>query len=85
MELQLFKLYHNEQGLSSLENELKAKSRDIDKLEKKKSDVEQQLRGKKQEQAKLSREMASVEKRINAKVCGLAGLKGVQTYVAREN
>jgi len=51
-----------------LTNELKAKSRDLDKLEKKKSETDQQLKNKKQENAKLSREMASVEKKITTKV-----------------
>lgn len=68
LELQLFKLYHNEQGINNLTSELKAKSRDLDKLEKKKSEVEQDLKSKKQENAKLSREMASVEKKIASKV-----------------
>lgn len=68
MEIQLFKLYHNEQSINHLTNELKAKSRDLDKLEKKKSEIDQQLKSKKQENAKLSREMASVEKKIVTKV-----------------
>ena len=68
LELQLFKLYHNEQGINNVTNELKAKSRDLDKLEKKKGEVEQELKSKKQENAKLSREMASVEKKITSKV-----------------
>lgn len=68
MEIQLFKLYHNEQSINHLTNELKAKSRDLDKLEKKKSESDQQLKSKKQENAKLSREMASVEKKITTKV-----------------
>ncbi|KAM7440579.1 Structural maintenance of chromosomes protein 1B [Porites harrisoni] len=67
LELQLFKLYHNEQGINHLTNELKTKSRDLDKLEKEKNETEQKLKSKKQENAKLSREMASVEKKIASK------------------
>ncbi|XP_078369218.1 structural maintenance of chromosomes protein 1A-like [Oculina patagonica] len=67
LEVQLFKLYHNEQSINHLTNELKAKSRDLDKLEKKKSEIDQQLKSKKQENAKFSREMASVEKKITSK------------------
>lgn len=67
LELQLFKLYHNEQGINHLTNELKTKSRDLDKLEKEKNEIEQKLKSKKQENAKLSREMASVEKKIASK------------------
>ncbi|XP_020611608.1 structural maintenance of chromosomes protein 1A-like isoform X1 [Orbicella faveolata] len=67
LEIQLFKLYHNEQSINHLTNELKAKSRDLDKLEKKKSEIDQQLKSKKQENAKFSREMASVEKKITTK------------------
>lgn len=66
--MQLFKLYHNEQGINHLTNELKTKSRDLDKLEKEKNETEQKLKSKKQENAKLSREMASVEKKIASKV-----------------
>lgn len=68
LEIQLFKLYHNEQSINHLNNEMKAKSRDLDKLEKKKSEIDQQLKSKKQENAKFSREMASVEKKITTKV-----------------
>ena len=68
MEIQLFKLYHNEQSINHLTTELKTKSRDLDKLEKKKSEIDQQLKSKKQENAKFSREMASVEKKITTKV-----------------
>ena len=68
LEIQLFKLYHNEQSINHLTNELKTKSRDLDKLEKKKSEIDQQLKSKKQENAKFSREMASVEKKITTKV-----------------
>ena len=68
LEVQLFKLYHNEQGINHLTNELKTKSRDLDKLEKKKNEIEQELKNKKQDNAKLSREMASVEKKIASKV-----------------
>lgn len=67
LEVQLFKLYHNEQGINHLTNELKTKSRDLDKLEKKKNEIEQELKNKKQDNAKLSREMASVEKKIASK------------------
>lgn len=67
LEVQLFKLYHNEQSINNLTNELKAKVRDLDKLEKRKGEVEQELKSKKQENAKLSREMASVEKKISSK------------------
>lgn len=68
LEVQLFKLYHNEQGINNLTNELKAKSRDLDRLEKRKGEVEQELKTKKQENAKLSREMAAVEKKLASKV-----------------
>ena len=68
LEVQLFKLYHNEQGINNLTNELKGKSRDLHRIEKRKGEVEQELKSKKQEHARLSREMASVEKKIASKV-----------------
>ena len=70
--MQLFKLYHNEENINHLTNELKAKSRDLDKLEKKKNEIDQQLKSKKQENARFSREMASVEKKIASKVWTLS-------------
>ena len=68
LEVQLFKLYHNEQSINHLTNELKAKSHDLDKLEKRKTEIDQQLKSRKQDNAKFSREMASVEKKITGKV-----------------
>ncbi|PFX28551.1 Structural maintenance of chromosomes protein 1A [Stylophora pistillata] len=67
LEVKLFQLYHNEQSINHLTNELKAKSRDLDKLDQRKNEIDQQLKSKKQDSAKLSREMASVEKKITSK------------------
>ena len=68
LEMQLFKLYHNEQGINNLTNDLKAKARELGKLEKRKVDVEQELKSRKQENAKFQREMAAVDKKISSKV-----------------
>lgn len=67
LEMQLFKLYHNEQGINNLTNDLKAKARELGKLEKRKVDVEQELKSRKQENAKFQREMAAVDKKISSK------------------
>lgn len=64
----MFQLYHNEQSINHLTSELKAKSRDLDKLDQRKNEIDQQLKSKKQDNAKLSREMAFVEKKITSKV-----------------
>ncbi|XP_058966711.1 structural maintenance of chromosomes protein 1A isoform X1 [Pocillopora verrucosa] len=67
LEVKLFQLYHNEQSINHLTSELKAKSRDLDKLDQRKNEIDQQLKSKKQDSAKLSREMAFVEKKITSK------------------
>merc|ERR1711974_390293 len=51
VELQLFKLFHNERKLGEYEEEAAAKRKDVDKIDKKKEKVEEKLKDVKKEQA----------------------------------
>lgn len=64
VELQLFRLYHNEKDIAYLERELEKKAHEVNKVEKRKEKAEEQLKEKKKECGKLSRELAKVEQDI---------------------
>ncbi|XP_063237395.1 structural maintenance of chromosomes protein 1A isoform X2 [Bacillus rossius redtenbacheri] len=61
VELQLFRLYHNERDIERLERELEKKQHEVKKVEKKREKAEEQLKEKKKECGKLGRELAKVE------------------------
>ncbi|KAB7495934.1 Structural maintenance of chromosomes protein 1A [Armadillidium nasatum] len=64
IELQLFRLYHNEKEIAEFEKEAKRKQAEIEKVEKKKEKAEEVLKEKKKEQGRVSREMAKLEQDI---------------------
>ncbi|XP_012276752.1 structural maintenance of chromosomes protein 1A [Orussus abietinus] len=64
VELQLFRLYHNEKDIENLEVVQKKKQNDVKKLEKKREKVDEVLKDKKKESGKLSRELAKIEQDI---------------------
>ncbi|XP_044268886.1 structural maintenance of chromosomes protein 1A [Tribolium madens] len=64
VEHQLFRLYHNEREMKNLENDLKHKQREVEKIEKKKEKAEEVLKEKKKEQGKFNRELAKIEQDI---------------------
>ncbi|GLH03186.1 Structural maintenance of chromosomes protein [Gryllus bimaculatus] len=64
VELQLFRLYHNERDIASLERELEKKQHEVHKVEKRKEKAEEQLKEKKKECGKLSRDLAKTEQDI---------------------
>ncbi|RXG70007.1 Structural maintenance of chromosomes protein 1A [Armadillidium vulgare] len=64
IELQLFRLYHNEKEIAEFEKEAKRKQAEIEKVEKKKEKAEEVLKEKKKEQGRFSREMAKLEQDI---------------------
>ncbi|KAJ3663667.1 hypothetical protein Zmor_007900 [Zophobas morio] len=64
VEHQLFRLYHNEREMKNLENDLKHKQREVEKIEKKKERAEELLKEKKKEQGKFNRELAKIEQDI---------------------
>ncbi|XP_057335691.1 structural maintenance of chromosomes protein 1A [Microplitis mediator] len=64
IELQLFRLYHNEKDIEDLENSQKKRQHDSEKVEKKKEKAEEVLKERKKEVGKLTRELAKVEQDI---------------------
>ncbi|KAM3872322.1 structural maintenance of chromosomes protein 1A [Diretmus argenteus] len=67
VQLQLFKLYHNETEIEKLNKELSSRNREIDKDRKKMDHVEEELKEKKKELGRLMREQQTVEKEIKEK------------------
>jgi hypothetical protein len=70
VELQLFRLYHNEKDIERHEQDLEKKQHEQKKVEKRKEKAEEQLKEKKKECGKLSRELAKVEQDIRELVGG---------------
>lgn len=64
IELQLFRLYHNEKDIEDLENSQKKRQHDLEKVEKKKEKAEEVLKERKKDLGKLTRELAKVEQDI---------------------
>jgi len=70
VELQLFRLYHNEKDIERHEQDLEKKQHEQKKVEKRKEKAEEQLKDKKKECGKLGRELAKVEQDIRELVGG---------------
>lgn len=64
MQLQLFKLYHNESEIEKLNRELSQRNREIEKDRKKMDHIEEELKDKKRELGRMMREQQNVEKEI---------------------
>ncbi|KAF2351102.1 SMCs flexible hinge, partial [Trinorchestia longiramus] len=64
IELQLFRLYHNEKEMAEHEKEIKRKQADLEKIEKRKEKSEEVLKDKKKELTRVSREMSKLEQEI---------------------
>ncbi|XP_075951789.1 structural maintenance of chromosomes protein 1A [Anarhichas minor] len=84
VQLQLFKLYHNETEIEKLNKELSQRNKDIDKDRKKMDHVEEELKDKKKELGRLMREQQTVEKDIKEKDSEL-NQKRPQYIKAKEN
>merc|ERR550532_1714215 len=67
VELQLFKLFHNERQIRENSDEVAARRKDIDKIEKKKEKAEEKLKEVKKDQGKSQREFAKVDADIREK------------------
>merc|ERR1739848_763377 len=67
IELQLFKLFHNERQIKENTDEIAARKKDIKKIEKKKGEAEEKLKEVKKEQGKSQREFAKVDSDIREK------------------
>ncbi|KAH0948845.1 hypothetical protein HN011_000002 [Eciton burchellii] len=64
VELQLFRLFHNEKSIENYEVSQNKKQHEIEKVEKKKEKAEELLKEKKKEAAKLGRDLAKIEQDI---------------------
>jgi structural maintenance of chromosome 1 len=64
VELQLFRLFHNEKEIENFEVSLKKKQHEIEKQEKKREKAEEVLKEKKKESGKLGRDLAKIEQDI---------------------
>merc|ERR1719210_2266165 len=67
VELQLFKLYHNERQIKENSDEIEAREKDIDKINKKKEKAEEKLKEEKKNQGKSQREFAKIDSEIREK------------------
>ncbi|KAG9477838.1 hypothetical protein GDO78_013035 [Eleutherodactylus coqui] len=84
IQLQLFKLYHNESEIEKLNKELSSKNKEIDKDKKHMDKVEEELKDKKKELGKMMREQQAIEKEIKEKDAEL-NQKRPQYIKAKEN
>lgn len=64
VQLQLFKLYHNECEIEKLNRELAQRNKEIDKDRKRMDRVEDELKEKKKELGRMMRDQQTVEKEI---------------------
>ncbi|KAK3519331.1 hypothetical protein QTP70_024763 [Hemibagrus guttatus] len=84
VQLQLFKLYHNESEIEKLNRELSQRNREIEKDRKKMDHIEEELKDKKRELGRMMREQQNVEKEIKEKDAEL-NQKRPQYIKAKEN
>ncbi|XP_040178610.1 structural maintenance of chromosomes protein 1A [Rana temporaria] len=84
IQLQLFKLYHNESEIEKLNKELGSKNKEIEKDKKHMDKVEEELKDKKKDLGKIMREQQSIEKEIKEKDAEL-NQKRPQYIKAKEN
>lgn len=84
VQMQLFKLYHNEAEIEKLNKDLAHRNKDIDKDRRKMDHVEEELKEKKKELGRLMREQQTVEKEIKEKDSEL-NQKRPQYIKAKEN
>jgi len=84
VQMQLFKLYHNEAEIEKLNRELGTRNKDIDKDRKRMDRVEEELKDKKKELGRLMREQQTIEKEIKEKDSEL-NQKRPQYIKAKEN
>lgn len=68
LELQLFKLYHNEQAIDELNEDLSARQRAQQKEEKKAGRIEDEIKDKKKEQGTLVRQLGKIDQQIKEAV-----------------
>ncbi|KAI7789790.1 structural maintenance of chromosomes 1A, like [Triplophysa rosa] len=67
VQLQLFKLFHNESEIDKLNRELAHRNKEIDKDRKRMDRVEEELKDKKKELGRMMRDQQTIEKEIKEK------------------
>ncbi|XP_059383144.1 structural maintenance of chromosomes 1A, like [Carassius carassius] len=67
VQLQLFKLFHNESEIEKLNRELAHRNKEIDKDRKRMDRVEEELKDKKKELGRMMRDQQTIEKEIKEK------------------
>ncbi|XP_023244504.1 structural maintenance of chromosomes protein 1A-like isoform X2 [Centruroides sculpturatus] len=64
VQFHLYKLYHNEQDMERLTEELSHKNRELEKVCRRREKIEEEVKDKKKEHGKLQRELAKIEQQI---------------------
>lgn len=84
VDLQLFKLYHIQEDINELEDDMKRKRKDMEKHVKAKQKIEDEVREKKQTLSKISKELSGIDRKIRDVELNLN--KKRPTYIkAKEN
>lgn len=68
LELQLFKLYHNERDIDELQDDLDRRVQMSEREQRKREKIEDEVKEKKKELGKLSRELGKIEQQIKDSV-----------------
>ena len=85
LEMQLFKLYHNEREIDELVNEKARKEKEMEKEVAKKDKIEDEIKDKKKEHGKLVRELAKIDQAIKESVSDdFTGLTRMPNLVYKE-
>lgn len=80
LELQLFKLYHNEAEIDELADELQKKTNMLEKENRRRERIEEEIKEKKKEQGKVARELTKVEQSIKESV-SIKQIQSLSLYV----
>lgn len=83
MQLQLFRLYHNEREIDEAAEELNKKNTLLEKETKKRDRIEEEIKEKKREQGKVGREFTKVEQQIKESVSNCYLLYVLYSYTDR--
>ena len=85
LELQLFKLYHNEREIDELNGELAHKNQSLDKENRKLQKIEDELKERKKEHGKLMRDVAKLEQELKDSVRLMSHLSLTHSYCLRHH
>jgi structural maintenance of chromosome 1 len=74
MEIQLFKLYHNERDIDELDEEHRKKTNILEKEIRKREKIEDEIREKKKELGKSNRELTKLDQKLKEGVCDVCSM-----------